>query len=221
MEVSKAIQSRNACRAFLDKPVANDALKQILSSASWAPSGINSQPWQVAVIKGKTKQSITETLIQARTAKQPPDPDYAYYPDEWFEPYQGRRIACGKALYEAIGIRKGDDKARQTAWENNYRFFNAPIGLLFFIDRRMNKGSWVDMGMFMQNIMLAAIGLGLATCPQASLADYPNLIRKTLDIKPELALVCGMALGYPDLEHPVNQYRLERAPVDEFCRWYE
>jgi nitroreductase len=149
-----------------------------------------------------------------------PDPDYSYYPGEWLEPFASRRIDCGRALYKALGIEKRDKDAKIRAWNNNYRFFGAPVGLLFFVNKTLNKGSWLDMGMFLQNVMLAASACGLATCPQASLADYPVIVRGLLGVDDQLALVCGMALGYPDLNAPVNQYRLERAPVDEFTRWH-
>lgn len=221
MDVTDAIRGRWACRAFLDTPIPDETITHILSTASWAPSGVNSQPWQVAITKGKTRQAITDALIQARIDNVANEPDYAYYPDEWVDPYRMRRIATGKALYEALGISREDKDRQRTAWENNYRFFGAPVALFFFIDRRMNKGSWVDMGMFIQNAMLAALNCGLATCPQASLADYPNHIRQILGIDSQLLLVCGMALGYADTNHPVNRYRLKREPIESFARWYE
>lgn len=220
MDVAEAIRHRWACRAFLDTPIPDESIRHILSLASWAPSGVNSQPWQVAVTRGQTRQVITTALIEAR-AKQEPRPDYAYYPDQWVDPFKSRRIACGKALYGALEISRDDRQAQQTAWENNYRFFGAPVALFIFINQSMNKGSWVDIGMFLQNIMLAACDSGLATCPQASVADYPDTVREILKIEPELALVCGIALGYPDTNHPVNKYRLPREPVENFSRWYD
>lgn len=221
METNEAIVGRWTCRAFLNTPIPDETIRHILSLASWAPSGVNSQPWQVAVVKGQTKQAITEALIQARTDNRAPAADYAYYPDDWVTPYKERRIDCGKRLYAALGIGREDKDGQKIAWQNNYRFFGAAIGLFFFIDKRMNQGSWIDMGMYLQNLMLAATNHGLATCPQASLADYPDIIRTILHLEPGLALVCGMSLGYPDTHHPVNQYRLTRASVDEFCRWYD
>jgi len=220
MDVAEAIRHRWACRAFLDTPIPDESIRHILNLASWAPSGVNSQPWQVAVTRGQTRQAITTALIAAR-AKEEPRPDYCYYPGEWVDPFKSRRIACGKALYGALGINRGDKQAQQTAWENNYRFFGAPVALFIFVSKSMNKGSWVDIGMFLQNIMLAACDNGLATCPQASVADYPDTVREILKIEPELALVCGIALGYPDTNHPVNKYRLSREPVENFSRWYD
>ena len=221
MDALEAIKARYSTRAFLDKAVTHEQIVQILSHASWAPSGVNTQPWKVAVVEGSTKQRITETLIQARASRQEPNPDYSYYPDRWEDPYRMRRIICGKALYKALDISKDDKTRQQQAWNNNYHFFGAPVGLFFFVDKNLNTGSWLDMGMFLQNVMLAATGMGLATCPQASLADYPSLVRDILQIENHYAVVCGMALGYADNDHPVNQYRLDREPVNGFTNWHD
>lgn len=217
----QVIQQRQCIRAYQAKPVTDDQIEQILQSARWAPSGVNTQPWHVAVVRGQTKQTITERLTAARQAEQPPEPDYAYYPDEWDEPFSSRRVACGRALYHALKIERHDKQAKMQAWYNNYHFFGAPVGLLFFVDKRMNQGSWLDMGMFLQNIMIAAQACGLATCPQASLAEYPAIIRDILNMAPGYAMICGMSLGYADSTHPVNQYRLERVAVEHFTTWYE
>ena len=221
METIDAITSRWSCRAYLDKPVSRELVTQVLAAARWAPSGTNTQPWQVAVVGGQIKEQISAALLQAREAGLPEAPDYTYYPTEWREPYKGRRRTTGLALYKALDIGKDDPEARLKSWNNNYRFFGAPLGLLFFIDADLNKGSWVDLGMFMQNVMLAATGLGLATCPQFSLAEYPDRVRSILGMDDDKLLVAGMSLGYADTAHPVNQYRLEREDVDNFTRWYD
>jgi len=221
MNVSDAIHSRHAARAFLDTPVSRQSIEQILEAARWAPSGVNTQPWQAVVVTGEIKRQITGALIAARQQGVESSPDYDYYPSSWQEPYRARRKACGLALYGALGIRKDDKERQLQAWQNNYRFFGAPVGLLFFVDRQLAQGSWVDMGMFLQNVMLAALEQGLATCPQASLAEYPDRVRAILGLPKDLQMVCGMALGYENTEHPVNNYRTERLPVDEFTRWYE
>lgn len=220
MDVIESITRRWSCRAYLDQPVSEQQIRAILEAARWAPSGVNAQPWQVAVVSGKTMQAISSALIQAREDKEPENPDYDSYPAKWVEPYKSRRIDTGVSLYRALGVSKDDPAGRKKAWYNNYRFFGAPVGLLFFIERDMGKGSWIDMGMFLQSVMLAATGLGLATCPQASLAEYPDKVRCILDLPDSLQLVLGMALGYPDTQHPVNNYRLARQAVDEFTHWY-
>lgn len=221
MEALEAMRARHSVRAFLDTPVPADTVTALLEAARWAPSGVNSQPWHVAVLTGNTQRRLGEAIIAARESGQPENPDYDYYPTEWFEPYKGRRRECGLALYGALRIRRDDKEARTEAWYRNYRFFGAPVGLLFLIERRLAKGSWLDMGMFIQNVMLAAIDHGLGTCPQASLAEYPDVVRQLLGLGDDLAVVCGMSLGYPDENAPVNRFRLERAPVETFTRWYD
>lgn len=221
MEVLEAMRGRASTRAFLDRPVDRATVEAILDAARWAPSGTNTQPWQVVVVTDKTKRRLTEALIAARAASEPERPDYRYYPEKWEEPYRSRRLACGLALYRALGIGREDADRRIKAWNNNYSFFGAPVGLFFFLDRTLAQGSWVDMGMFLQNVMLAARAFDLATCPQAALAEYPDIVRRLLNVPDTRALVCGMSLGYPDTAAPVNNFRTAREPVANFTRWYE
>jgi nitroreductase len=221
MDTAEAIRKRQSTRAFLDRDVSDEIVTSILDTARWAPSGVNTQPWQVAVLRGQTKQRVGDDIIAARERGDAENPDYQYYPTEWADPYKTRRFECGMALYGALGIGREDKDKRKQAWYANYHFFGAPVGLLFFLDRQLSQGSWVDMGMFIQSVMLSAINHGLATCPQASLAEYPDIVRNALDIPRELALVCGMALGYPDEDAPVNNYRTTREPVEKFTRWFD
>jgi nitroreductase len=221
VDVLEAMHNRQSTRAFLGQPVARATIEAILEAARWAPSGVNTQPWQVAVVTGVTKQRLSEALLAARVRGEPERPDYDYYPRQWDEPYKSRRRASGLALYQALQIQKDDSDARLKAWNNNYRFFGAPAGMLFFVDRALSQGSWVDMGMFIQNVMLAARGFGLATCPQASLAEYPDIVRGMLDVPDSRALICGLALGYADTTAPVNRYRTAREPVSAFAMWHD
>jgi nitroreductase len=221
MDVLEAIRRRASTRAYLDKPVERATVEAILDAARWAPSGTNAQPWQVVVVTGAIKRKISAALLAERTAGRPENPDYAYYPKQWNEPYRSRRIACGLALYQALKIGRDDKDARLKAWNNNYSFFGAPVGLLFFLDRALEKGSWIDMGMFIENVMLAALGHGLATCPQASIAEYPDIVRRLVQVPDTRALVCGMALGWPDTSAPVNNYRTAREPVENFTAWLD
>lgn len=219
--VIDAITGRKAMRDFLDRPVPASTVEAILDIARWAPSGTNSQPWHVCVVTGQTKSLITQQLLQARATQQPECPDYQYYPKTWVEPYRSRRIATGKALYEAMEIKREDKTRQAQAWARNYQFFGAPVGLFFLIDKGLEQGSWVDMGMFIQNVMLAARQYDLDTCPQAALADYPQIIRQILGLPDSLAVICGMSLGYADHTQAVNQFRLSRVPINEFTRWYD
>ena len=220
MEVTDAIRNRKSTRAFLDKPVSEELISDILECARWAPSGVNSQPWHVAIVTGETKLKVGKALTKLRTDGVKARQDYEYYPTQIEEPYIARKRACGHALYNALGIKHNDIEKRKAQWIKNYHGFGSPVALLFFIDSTLEKGSWVDTGMFIQNVMLAARGFGLETCPQAALAEYPDAIRKILNIPDSKMLICGMALGYADYDDPSYQYRTEREPVKKFTQWY-
>ncbi|MDP7052340.1 MAG: nitroreductase [Verrucomicrobiota bacterium] len=220
MEVTEAIRNRKSTRAFLDKPVPDEIVTEILECARWAPSGVNSQPWQVAVLTGKTKRQLGEALSKCRVDGVKANPDYRYYPSEIKEPYITRKRTCGHALYSALSIERNDIESRKAQWMKNYHGFGAPVLLFFFIDASLEKGSWVDMGMFIQNVMLATRGHGLETCPQAALAEYPDVVRKRLNIPGTNKLVCGMALGHANYDDPSYQYRTDREPVEEFAQWF-
>lgn len=221
MDVQKALLKRTSTRAYLERPVSKDSVYSILDAAKQAPSGSNTQPWQVMVVTGGTKQKISDALIAARKNNEPEHPDYLYYPSVWESPLKERRFECGVALYNALGIKREEHEKRVLQWNANYQFFGAPVGLLFFLDAKLNQGSWVDVGMFIQSVMLAALDHGLATCPQASIAEYPDIIRKLLLLDKNQLLVCGMSLGYPDGSHPVNQYRTSRVKPEDFTHWYD
>jgi nitroreductase len=221
MDVLDAIQGRASTRAFLEKPVPRSVLHQILDTARWAPSGVNTQPWHAAVVTGQSQKRIGDLIIQALESDQKPNPDFSYYTTEFPEPYISRQRACGYALYNALGIQRDDYDRRKEQWYKNYHSFGAPAQIYLFIDDFMQIGSWVDMGMFIQNIMLAARGLGLETCPQASLSEFPDIVRDTLGIGADKKLICGIAVGYADADDPVNNYRTEREPVENFTTWHD
>ncbi len=220
MDLLEAIKGRASTRAFLDKEVTSETIRQVLDVARWAPSGVNSQPWQVAVTSGDKKQQIGDRIVAALKDGEKAKPDYKYYADKFSEPYRSRQVTCGKALYGALGIQREDKERRMDQWIQNYYGFGAPVELFIFIEDILEKGSWVDTGMFIQNVMLAARGFGLETCPQAAMAEYPDVIREVLELPDSLQLVCGIAVGYPEPEDPVNNYRTEREKVDTFTRWY-
>jgi len=219
MNINEAIKSRISVRAYLDKPVSKETITQILNIAKWSPSGTNTQPWKVVVVRGKTKDAITEAFLEAYKNGTKPNPDYDYYPEKWVEPYKGRRFKCGMDLYGALDIGRDDKEKRLQASLNNYRFFGAPVSLFFFIDKTMGKGSWFDIGMFYQSVMLAAREHGLGSCPQASTSDYPDIVREILGVSDDFDFMCGLSLGYPDDSKPVNQYRTVRENVEDFTTW--
>ena len=221
MNIEDAIKGRISVRAYLDKDVTNETITAILDTARWSPSGTNTQPWKVAVVRGDSKQSISDELIKAVESGTKANPDYLYYPEEWVEPFKGRRFQCGMDLYSALDIGREDKQKRIEAGMANFKFFGAPVTLFFFIDKIMGKGSWFDMGMFIQSVMLASREHGLGSCPQASTSDYPDIIRKELNVSDQYDLICGLSLGYPDDEKAVNQYRTRRENVEGFTDFFD
>jgi len=216
--VDEAIMSRRSVRAFLPNPVEEKVIRDILDVAARAPSGTNMQPWRVYVVEGETKWQIAEAILNSgiRAEKVAWD-EYRYYPDQFFEPYLSRRRKVGFDLYGHLGIARREVERMREQHDRNFTFFDAPIGMIFTIDRRLNTGSWIDYGMFLENIMIAARGRGLHTCPQAAFAPYHRQIRPVLNITPEEVVVCGMALGYEDTSKPENDLRTERAALDEWA----
>ncbi|MDP1835739.1 MAG: nitroreductase [Chlamydiales bacterium] len=218
LTISQAIRNRKSCRAFLDQDVDQKIIKEILDIARWAPSGVNHQPAQVAVLGKQTRSKLSEILVGKYASGAKPNPDYLCCPKEWSDIYKNRRKECGLALYSALSI-LDDVEGKKKHWENNYHFFHAPVGIIVFIEKNMPVGSWVDAGMFIQNVLLAAQEVGLATCPQAALAEYPDAVREVLQLD-QVDIICGIAMGYEDTTHPINSYRTKREPVEEFTRWY-
>jgi nitroreductase len=220
--VDEAITSRRSVRAFLPDAVGEATIREILEIAARAPSGTNMQPWKVYITTGETKQAIADAILNSgiRAEKAVWD-EYKYYPDQFFEPYLSRRRKVGFDLYGVLGIGRRDVERMREQHDRNFVFFDAPVGMIFTIDRRLNKGSWVDYGMFLQNIMVAARARGLHTCPQAAFAPYHNQIRPVLGIPSEEIVVCGMALGYEDTSKPENNLRTERARQEEWVKFCE
>lgn len=216
--IDRAITSRRSVRAFLPTPVSQGTVAEILEVAARAPSGTNMQPWKAYVVTGKTRQAISEAILTSGIrAERAVWDEYRYYPTEFFEPYRTRRRAVGFALYGLLGIGRRDTDRMRAQHDRNFVFFDAPVGIIFTIDRRLEKGSWLDYGMFLENIAIAARGRGLHTCPQAAFAPYHRQIRPILDIPDEELVICGMALGYEDETKPENRLRTEREPLSEWA----
>jgi len=221
MNVRDALMQRKSTRAFLDRPVERDVIERILDAARHAPSGANTQPWQVAVVSGAMKTQLQQQMEAAFRRGDRGQMDYRYYPVEWRPPYKNRRRACGMQLYSALGIGRGDQQRQCDQWAANYRGFDAPTLLFFFLDAGMEAGSFVDYGMFLQSLMLAAVEEGLATCPQAALGEYPAIVKEMLGYPDDSILLGGMALGYEDVAAKVNSYRTPREEVRAFTRLFE
>lgn len=225
--VDSAITTRRSVRAFLDKPVAKETLMDILKVASRAPSGNNTQPWQVIAVTGDEKIKLSSAILaevqlaleQNRVNDKNYPYEYDYYPQEWIEPFLSRRRKVGFDLYAKLGITREDLVARHKAHQENFVFFGAPVGLLILMNRVHGKGAFIDMGMFLENIAIAARARGLDTCAQAVFSSMYKVIYKHLNISPDLLLICGMSLGYADNNHPANQLITERSTVDEFTQF--
>jgi nitroreductase len=219
--VIEAIEKRQSIRAYQVRAVEEEKIQRILDAARHTPSGVNTQPWQVAVISGQSKQRLQQRLEAAFRRGDTSQMAYQYYPSGWQEPYKARRRTCGLQLYGVLGIERNDKQRQQDQQAANFRSFDAPVMLLFFMDSIMSTGSYLDYGMFLQSIMLAAVEEGLATCPQASLAEYPQIVKEELGYPEDAVLICGMALGYADEEAVVNSYRTERESVEAFTTFFD
>ena len=221
--VTQAINTRRSLRSFLPEPVpAREQLESMLATAARAPSGTNMQPWQTFVLSGNTRDNLCEATCAEFDA---PTEEHGwqseYYPAEWFEPYLQRRRDVGWQLYGLLGIGKGDRAATHAQHRRNFQFFNAPVGLIFTIHKDLATGSWLDYGMFMQNIMLLAREHGLHTCPQAAWCEYHKVIRRILPVSEDEIIVSGMAIGKADSEAIENTLVTHRASVEESVRFFD
>jgi nitroreductase len=217
ISVDDAIAYRRSVRAFLPDPVSRETVEHILAIASRAPSGTNTQPWKVYVLTGAAKERLTAAILEEFYA----DPaanshERLYYMEKWREPYVSRRRKVGWDMYGLVGVTREDKEGMREQTARNYKFFDAPVGMIFTIDQDMHWGSWLDYGMFLENVMLAARGQGLETCPQAAFAGYHKVLRRVLGIADSEAVVCGMALGKEDTSAVINTLQTVREPVSEF-----
>ena len=222
--VDAAIVSRKSIRAFLPTPVPRETIVDILRVAARAPSGTNTQPWNVYVLTGDAKAGLTRKILaayddpeEASTHKE----EYAYYPTEWRSPFIDRRRKIGWDLYGLLKIGKTDKARMHDQHGRNYAFFDAPVGLMFTIDRVMQQGSWLDYGMFLQNIMVAARARGLDTCPQAAFTQFHRIIMEHIGAPPNEMLVCGMSLGHADPGAVENTLVTERESVERFAKFLD
>lgn len=226
-KVLQTILERRSVRGFLPTPVPQDVVETILAVASRAPSGSNIQPWQVYACAGPVRDALCADVLAAHDAEAA-DPaagelyqdEYRYYPEKWRDPYLARRRTLGWALYGTLGIAKGETDKMHRQHGRNFAFFDAPVGLVFTLDRDLAVGSWLDLGMFMENVMIAARGFGLETCPQQAFARYHRILRRHLAIPDDQIVVCAMALGHPDPNEPANRLVSEREPVAVFGKFH-
>ena len=224
--VAHAIDTRMSARAFTQQAVSREVITDILHMGSRAPSGTNTQPWKVYVLQGASRDSLVEKVCAAHDeVRAHPEKAaeyceaYDYYPEKWVSPYIDRRRENGWSLYGLLGIGKADKDKMHLQHQRNYKFFDAPVGLMFTLDKIMGRGSLLDYGMFLQNIMLAARAHGLHTCPQAAWNGFANIILPHIGAGEDEMLVCGMALGYANDQDIVNTLRTPRETVESFTHW--
>lgn len=228
MTVDEAITSRMSIRAFTQEVVPREVISELLQVASRAPSGTNTQPWKVYVLQGQSRDALVDKVCAAHDAMRAnPElaaqyrEEYDYYPETWVSPYIDRRRENGWGLYGLLGIGKGDKDKMHVQHQRNYQFFDAPVGLMFTLDRVMGRGSLLDYGMFLQSIMLAARARGLHTCPQAAWNGFSKIILPHIGAGEGEMLVCGMALGHAEPSAIVNTFHTPRVPVAGFTHWLD
>jgi len=219
LPANEAILTRRSVRAFLPTPVPRNTVEELLTLASRSPSGSNIQPWKVRVVAGEAKERLSRAILEAldRDGYEGHKREWNYYPVNWREPYLARRRKIGWDLYGLLGIRKGDFEGTERQRRRNYEFFGAPVGMIFTLDQDLEIGSWLDLGIYLGALMIAARGRGLDTCPQAAFADFHAVIRRELDIPETEIVICGLGLGYADPDAVENRLVTERAAAREFA----
>lgn len=221
--VEEAIVSRRSVRAFLPTPVPHAEVARLLELASRSASNSNIQPWRVHVLTGNAKRRLAAALLDAFDTVGRTPPEYAYQPapHEWVEPYRSRRSRFGEGLYgRTLGLSSQDIARREAHHRRNYDFFGAPVGMILTVSRHPLQSALVDAGLFLQALMLAARGVGLDTCPQASFIDFSPVLRDHLPIPEDQLIVCGIALGHADPDHCLNSYRTPREPAESFTTFH-
>jgi nitroreductase len=222
LDVFEALYHRKSIRAVRPEPVSRAVIERILAAAARAPSGTNTQPWRVRVLTGAARQRLVDAVQSFRAANPGVEHwSYSYYPVKWQEPFLSRRRKVGWDLYGLLGITRADTDRIQAQHNHNYAFFDAPVGLIFTIDGVMERGSWLDYGMFLQSLALAAEAEGLGTCIQACWVAHADIVASTLSFAANEKIVCGMSLGYADPDSPANRLVTERAAVAEFATFVE
>lgn len=220
MHIDDVLHARKSVRAFKPDPVPRALVEEILVLAARAPSGTNVQPWKVHVVSGDVRRVLEEEVLAHRETR--PADQGAEFPREGKrkEPYISRMRKLGKDMYTLIGIPKGDQAANWNQWGRNYKFFDAPVGLIFTIDKELDRMSYVDLGIFLQSFMLAAKARGLDTCAQGAWNNFWTVTRRVLNVPDDQYIVCGISLGYADDAHPVNTLVSEREPVENFATFH-
>ena len=219
MELIEGIEPRRSFRAFKPTPIPEATISAILKTATCSPSYTNSQPWEVAVVTGQSRDELARILYALAEADTPPKPDLPL-PTSWPGEMTNRSREHGARRFEIMGIDRDDKQARKQFGLGNYKFYDAPCAFFLFMDSSLTQWSIFDVGMFAENLMLAGHNFGLGSCLQASLAHYPEAIRQFLKIPDSKKLIIGISVGYPDDDAKINTYYAQKAKPDDFTRWY-
>ncbi|MDM0032496.1 nitroreductase [Variovorax sp. J22P271] len=215
--VDRVLQSRRSTRAYRPDPLPAETVLEILDAAATAPSNSNTQPWRVHVLAGAALRELGDALVASfREGSLPPSP---HFPDPLPPEFGERQADFATRYYGCLGIDRHDADARSGQTEKNFHFFGAPVGLLFSIDRRLTAHSWLDVGLFVQNVMIAAGARGIATCPQVSFARFHPVIASRLGMSPDHLTACGMSMGFAETAAAVNQVRMPRQGAREFAQF--
>ena len=218
MQLAQILDKRKSCRAFLDRPVDPQLLRSIITKAARAPSNGNLQPWQIYIVTGAALASLKQTTKQLVDDQVPlQTPEYQVYPKPLKDMYDQRRQEIGEDLYRVLGIPREDKQKRRGQFAKNALMFNAPVGVFAYIDRSLSYGQWMDLGMYLQSVMLLCEGHGLATCAQGYWTFFHETVRQTTGASDDLMLACGIAIGFEDQDAPINKVRSSRVAVEDFA----
>ncbi len=218
MSVSEAVENRKSIRVFLDTPVEDRLIRDVLTKAARAPSGGNVQPWRLYVLNGDPHARFVAMMEQKLAEGESTEtPEYNMYPPSLKEPYRSTRFKVGEDMYALLGIKREDKLARLEWLKNNLRFFGASAAVFCFTDRVMGPPQWSDLGMYLQTAMLLFQEAGVDTCAQESWSRWPKTVAEFVGAPDELMLFCGLAIGYKDPDHPVNTLVSDREPLEKFA----
>jgi len=221
MRVSEAVHSRRSMRVFKPDPVAKADIEWIIENANRSASNGNLQPWKLYVTMGAARKRLSAAILSAMDAgDNGPGAEYNVYPQEMTPVYDARRKLVGKQLYTLLGVPRGDAAGMLKQFRKNYEFFDAPVGMILSVEKRMGNGQWIDCGIFLDQLMLLAREKGLHTCPQAAFSRYQHVVRRELKIPDDQTVICGLALGYADPDVVPNSLITDRAPIADFTTWF-
>lgn len=218
--VSEALKTRITVRQFLDTPVPDEMLKDLLTKALRSPSGGNLQPWNIHVMTGEVLENFKKDAVEITLAGKTEEPTHPAYPSPLWEPQRSWRYKLGEDMYALLGIPRENKMGRLVWFAQNAKFFEAPVGIIITGDKRLGAPQHMDIGIFLQSMMLLAREAGLHTAPQGWWRNWTSVCHKYLDIAETDEVMVGMAIGYGDPDANVNKLYADRAGLDELVTFY-